>query len=475
MTLLPHTWRLASLLWLLPLFAAPLLADAPTPPTTATSNHFEQQIRPILVSKCLKCHGPEKQKSNLRLDSRAALLQGGKKGPALVPGKPTQSRLIAALKHQKLKMPPSGQLPAKTIRHFEAWIASGAPWPEETASLRDTSDGITDTDRQWWAFKPLTRPDLPSTEGAQSWAKNKLDQFVFSQLNRHNLTPAPTAAKATLLRRLYYDLIGLPPTAAEITAFINDKSDAAWEKTIDRLLEDPRYGEHWARFWLDLVRYSDSDGWNQDALRPDIWKYRDYVIHSFNEDKPYAQFVREQLAGDETPGDHPQHRAAAGFLRLGIYEYNQRDARGHWNDIMNETTDVAGDVFFGLSMACARCHDHKFDPILQRDYFALRAFFEPIVWRDDLLEATAAEQAEHEQKMTPWNDKTAELRQQLDTFLEPHHAKKWKSTAGKFPKEIRDAFYSTLSADYAFDSPLLATPYDPRAVIDVTPSILILD
>ena len=444
-------WRLNVLASpLLALLAAPLLAAAPTPETTS-SNFFEQQIRPVLASKCLKCHGPAKQKSNLRLDSRAAILQGGKKGPAIVPGKPNQSRLIAALKHQGPEMPPNGQLPSKTIRAFEAWVAAGAPWPEETASLRDTSDGITDHDRQWWAFQPLTRPDPPSTKGAESWVKNRLDQFVFSQLRQHNLTPAPPANKSTVLRRLYYNLIGLPPTAAEITAFVNDKSDDAWEKTIDRLLQDPRYGEHWSRFWLDLVRYSDSDGWNQDALRPNIWKYRDYVIRSFNEDKPYAQFVREQLAGDETPEDNPEHLAAAGFLRLGIYEYNQRDARGHWNDIMNEMTDVAGDVFFGLSMACARCHDHKFDPILQRDYFALRSFFEPVIWRDDLLEATAADLAQHEQTMTPWNEKTATIRKELDSFLAPYHAKKWKSTAGKFPKEIRDAFYTDPPARSSWD------------------------
>jgi len=425
---------------MLVLLAAPLLAAPPTPDAT-TSNFFEQQIRPVLVSKCLKCHGAEKQKNNLRLDSRDAIIQGGKQGPAIVPGKPNQSRLIAALKHQGPEMPPSGQLPDKTIRHFEAWVAAGAPWPQETATLRDTSDGITDADRQWWAFKPLTRPTPPTVADTDSWAKNQLDQFVLRKLRQQNLTPAPKAPKATLLRRLYYDLIGLPPTTEEISTFLNDNSAMAWEKTIDRLLDDPRYGEHWARFWLDLVRYSDSDGWNQDALRPHIWKYRDYVIHSFNNDKPYAQFVREQLAGDETPDDNPEHLAAAGFLRLGIYEYNQRDARGQWNDIMNEMTDVAGDVFFGLSMACARCHDHKFDPILQKDYFALRAFFEPIIWRDDMLQATAAEQAEHEKQMAPWNEKTAAIRKEIDDCLTPYHAKKWKSTAGKFPKEIRDAFY----------------------------------
>ena len=449
----PPGGRTASRLFLAFLFSLIHLASATaeSPTTISNSAHFEQHIRPVLVTKCLKCHGAEKQKSKLRLDSRAAILRGGKRGPAIVPGKAEQSRLIAALKYTKLEMPPSGQLDDRIIRHFESWIARGAPWPEETASLRDTSDGITDHDRQWWAFQPLARPRVPSSKGAQTWAQNPLDQFVFQKFKQQNLTPSPQASKATLLRRLYYDLIGLPPTAQQLDTYLNDPSPTAWETTIDSLLNDPRYGEHWARFWLDLVRYSDSDGWNQDALRPNIWKYRDYVIQAFNDDKPYAQFVREQVAGDEAPGDHPQPRAAAGFLRLGIYEYNQRDARGHWNDIMNEMTDVAGDVFLGLSMACARCHDHKFDPILQRDYFALRAFFEPIIWRDDLLEATAAEQAGHERQMAPWNEKTAAIRKQLDAFVAPHHANKWKSTAEKFPKEIRDAFYKDPAARSSWD------------------------
>ena len=228
-------------------------------------------------------------------------------------------------------------------------------------------------------------------------------------------------------------------------SFVQDTSPDAWEKLVDRLLDDPRYGEHWARYWLDLVRYSDSDGWNQDAYRPEIWRYRDYVVRAFNEDKPYPQFVRQQLAGDEIGGDDPQNLDAAGFLRLGLYEYNQRDAVGHWDDIMNEMTDVAGDVFLGMSMACARCHDHKFDPVPQQDYFKLRAFFEPIIWRDDLPAATRAEQQEYQRQLAAWKQATSEIQARMDALLEPYNERKWKSTVDKFPLDIQACFHKPVA------------------------------
>jgi hypothetical protein len=428
------------------------LQAAPPAPTANTLQHFEKQIRPILVSKCIKCHGPTKQKAKLRLDSRAGMLKGGESGPAIVPGKPTESLLIEALQYDGLEMPPAGKLKNRVVQDFKDWITANATWPEQTADLRDTSHGITASDRQWWAFQPLHRPGIPTPKPANpSWARNPIDHFVLQKMQQHNLVPAPAANPATLLRRLYFDLVGAPPTPAQVTGFLENESPDAWEEAVDRLLDDPRYGEHWSRFWLDLVRYSDSDGWNQDALRPHIWKYRDYVINAFNNDKAYADFVREQLAGDEVPGDHPEYRISAGFLRLGIYEYNQRDARGQWNDIMNEMTDVAGDVFLGLSMACARCHDHKFDPILQTDYFSLRAFFEPIIWRDDVLDATQTQQEAHRLAMTEWNTVTNSIREKLDAFLEPHHAAKWKSTVAKFPKEIRDSFHQDPSKRTSWD------------------------
>ncbi len=264
-------------------------------------------------------------------------------------------------------------------------------------------------------------------------------------MEARDLTPAPLAESPILIRRLHTNVLGMPPTPQEIDAFVRDNSPLAWESLVDRVLADPRHGEHWARYWLDLVRYSESDGWNQDAYRPHIWRYRDYVVKAFNGDKPYTDFVREQLAGDEMSGDDPEHLAAAGFLRLGIYEYNQRNARGHWNDIMNEMTDVAGDVFLGMSMACARCHDHKFDPIPQKDYFKLRAFFEPVVFRDDLKAATLAERQVYENQLREWEEATAPIRERIAALLKPYEDRKWKSTVDKFPLDIQACFHKPVA------------------------------
>lgn len=402
--------------------------------------HFEQHIRPILVAKCLKCHGDKKQEGKLRLDSRAAMLAGGESGSSIVPGEAAESLLIEAIKYESFEMPPTGQLSAKEIGQFEEWIAAGAVWPENVEILREDSGLIAPADREWWAFQPLARPQVPVDEN-DDWSRNEIDRFVFARLSEQGMQPAPQADRNTLVRRLYFDLLGLPPSPDEVRAFVQDESTDAWEKLIDRLLDDERYGEHWARYWLDLVRFAESDGWNQDAFRPHLWRYRDYVVNSFNNDKPYPQFVRQQLAGDEIQEDNPEHLAAAGYLRLGIYEYNQRDARGHWNDIMNELTDVTADVFLAMGMACARCHDHKFDPLLQKDYFQLRAFFEPISWRDDIIGATQAEQAEHEKQLAVWEKATLEIRDQIDALIKPYHDRKWKSTADKFPLDIQACFY----------------------------------
>ena len=245
--------------------------------------------------------------------------------------------------------------------------------------------------------------------------------FVYARLAEHGMQNAPQADRNVLVRRLYFDLHGLPPTPDQVQAFVTDDSPDAWEKLIDRLLADDRYGEHWARYWLDLVRFAESDGWNQDAFRPHLWRYRDYVVDSFNNDTPYPVFVRQQLAGDEIQEDDPEHLAAAGYLRLGIYEYNQRDARGQWIDIVNELTDVTSDVFLGIGMACARCHDHKFDPLLQADYFRLQAFFAPLSWRDDLVGATQAEQIAYREQLALWKEATQAIRTQIDSLIKPYH------------------------------------------------------
>ncbi|MBI2480457.1 MAG: DUF1549 domain-containing protein, partial [Planctomycetia bacterium] len=432
-------YRACTVAFLLASAAIPRCAADDRPADEALA-YFEQQIRPILATKCVKCHGEKKQEGKLRLDSHEAMLKGGESGPSIVPGETSESLLIEAIKYESFEMPPTGQLSAKEIEHFEQWIASGAIWPENAETLREESGLIAPADREWWAFQPLVKPEVP-VNANDHWSRNEIDRFVSARLAAQEMQAAPPADRNTLVRRLYFDLLGLPPTPEEIDTFVNDDSPEAWEKLIDRLLDDERYGEHWARYWLDLVRFAESDGWNQDAFRPHLWRYRDYVVNAFNQDKSYPEFVRQQLAGDEIQEDNPEHLAAAGYLRLGIYEYNQRDARGLWNDIMNEMTDVTGDVFLGMGMACARCHDHKFDPVLQVDYFKLRAFFEPISWRDDIIGATQAEQAEYQQQFAVWEESTKEIREQIDALLKPYNDRKWKSTAAKFPLDIQACFY----------------------------------
>lgn len=409
----------------------------PLPPHAAA--YFEQYIRPVLAENCVKCHGPAKQKGGLRLDTRDAMLQGGKTGPAVAPGKTAESLVIAAIRYHDLEMPPDAPLPEADISRLEQWVAAGAPWPEHAAALREATSKITAGDRAWWAFQPLAMPDVPAVEG-DTWSRNPIDRFVYRRLREHDMEPAPQAGKAVLVRRLYFDLTGLPPSPEEIDRFVNDPAPDAWEHLVDRLLDDPRYGEHWARFWLDLVRYAESDGWNQDAYRPQIWRYRDYVVDAFNRDEPYPAFVRAQLAGDEIPEDNPAAITATGYLRLSIYEYNQRDAKGHWNDIMNEITDVTGNVFLGLSMSCSRCHDHKFDPIPQTDYFSLRAFFEPLVWKDNVTAATGAQKAAWAKENMAWEEATADIRARIGALCEPVHAAKWESTVDKFPLDIQACF-----------------------------------
>ena len=413
-----------------------------------TAEEFETQVRPILATQCLKCHGEHKQEGGLRLDTRDAILKGGDSGPAVVPSHADQSLLMDAVRYESLEMPPSGKLRDKQIRQLQRWIDMGAFWPENSKPLREGPSEITDEDRQWWAFQPVHRAAAASDEGDLP-SISPIDRFVLDRLENSKLTPAPYASQQTLVRRVYFDLVGVPPSAEALKSFDEDAAENsvehAWKNLVERLLADQRYGEHWARFWLDVVRYAESDGWNQDAYRPHIWRYRDYVINAFNNDKPYPDFVREQLAGDEIREDNPEHLAAVGYLRLGIYEYNQRDARGLWNDSMNEMTDVTGDAFFGLSMGCAKCHDHKFDPILQADYFRLRAFLEPVIWRDDIIGATEAEKQEYQKQLVKWEEATQSIREQIDAIIKPYHDRKWESTADKFPLDIQACFYKPVA------------------------------
>src|SRR4051812_38727198 len=413
--------RSASLLFLMAACVAISALAAAPEPSKEQVRFFEEKVRPILAENCYKCHGSEKQKGNLRLDIREAVFAGGESGPVIVPGKPSESPLVEAIKWESLEMPPTGKLKDDDIATLTEWIRLGAPMPTDhgahTAALvRKTRGVITDEDRQWWAFRPIKQSSAPTLARSASEGNaghNPIDAFIAARLQAEGLLPAPEADRRTLIRRLSFDLLGLPPSPQETDAYLADDSPDAYEKLVDRLLANPHHGEHWARHWLDLVRYAESDGYKLDTYREPTYHYRDYVIRSFNSDKPYSQFALEQLAGDETAPDDPDALIATMYLRLGIYEYNQRDVRNQWSIILNDVTDVTADVFLGMGLSCARCHDHKFDPILQKDYYRLQAFFAPILWRENVPAAPAAEQAAYHQQLAIWEEATADIRRQL--------------------------------------------------------------
>ncbi len=401
----------------LSLFAQPRFGRADEVLRPEQIKLFETHARPVLVAHCLKCHGPDKQKGKLRIDSLQALLAGGESGPAIVPGKPDQSLLIEAVRRESFEMPPDEELGNEAIEGLVAWIQAGAPWPGGPEYAIRPQPKITDEDRQWWCFQPIADPPVPPHDG--QWVKNDIDPFILRQLSAQGLAPNSPADRLALMRRAYFDLTGLPPTPEEVAAFQADDSPTAYEALVDRLLESPRYGEHWARHWLDLVRYADSDGYRQDAFRPEAYRYREYVIRSFNDDKPYDRFVTEQLAGDEVDPGSRDAQIATMFLRHWIYEFNQRDVETQWQAILNDVTETTSDVLLGMGMGCARCHDHKFDPLLQKDYYRLQAFFAPLFPRDDQAVATLEERMAFNKQQQAWERQTADIRRKLFEIENP--------------------------------------------------------
>jgi mono/diheme cytochrome c family protein len=360
------------------LFAGSLAGPvaAADPPTADAVRFFETNVRPVLVEKCQSCHGPDKQKGGLRLDSRSALLAGGDSGPAAIPGKPSESRLVEAVAYaDELRMPPKGKLAAKEIADLTAWVKMGAPWPYGDAkpSVQVRPAGaVTAADRAFWSFRPVADP-AASKPGAS------LDGFIRAKLEAAGLKPAPPADKRTLLRRVTFDLTGLPPTPAEVVAFLADESPDAFATVVDRLLASSAYGEKWGRHWLDVARYADSNGSTVNHAHGNAWRYRDYVVNSFNADKPFDRFVREQLAGDLLPFTSENQRweqlVGTGFLVLGPKTLDELDAPKMEMDIVDEQVDTTGRAFLGLTLGCARCHDHKFDPLPTADYYALAGIF----------------------------------------------------------------------------------------------------
>lgn len=327
---------------------------------------FETRIRPVLIEKCFKCHGSEKASSGFRVDSREALLKGGEIGPAVVPGKLDESWLLAAIDpaNEDLQMPPDDPLPANVVADFRTWIEGGAAWPKTLGNGPDSAF----TAKRHWAFSPVAKPEPPSV-GDESWVKTPVDRFVLRKLDEARLKPSARADRATLIRRLKFDLLGLPPTFEETQAFVNDQSPNAWKELVDRFLASPHYGERWGRHWLDVARYADTKGYvfQEERKYPFAYTYRDWVVRSLNEDLPYDQFLIRQIAADwlVKEGLPESELAAMGFLTLG------RRFLNNIHDIIDDRLDVITRGTQALTVTCARCHDHKYDPIPSADYYSL--------------------------------------------------------------------------------------------------------
>ena len=365
---------------------------------------FEEKIEPVLKTECYHCHSrnAEKLKAGLLLDSQTGMLKGGDTGPAIVPQKSDESLLIQALRHEgDLAMPPKKpKLSDATIADFVKWVNLGAPRPPDKSAVKrgSAADGPPDqaalspAARWHWAFQSVRKVSPPSVANT-GWGRNEVDAFILARLEERGWHPAPETDRAAWLRRASFDLVGLPPSPEEIAAFENDASADAFERVVDRLLDSPHYGERWAQHWLDVTRFSESEGFEYDRHLPEAWRYRDYVIDSFNCDKPFDRFLIEQVAGDEiAPQDH-ECLTAAIFHRLGPVRRNagNPEIALSRNDVLAERTDIIGTVFLGLSIGCARCHDHKLEPISQKDYYRMQAYMAATEERNVVL-ASSAEQ-----------------------------------------------------------------------------------
>ena len=361
-------------------------SDVPAP-SEEQVHFFERNVRPLLLENCTSCHGVEQQEAELRLDSRAAMLTGGDRGPAIVPGSAEESLLMLAVRHDEeedLAMPPElDKLSDEQIGALAKWINDGAAWPKDAARIgADTpSDRIDEIRESHWSFRPMERPTPPAVQ-KQGWPRNEVDHFILARQEEAGLVAAEEAGRRTLARRVYFDLIGLPPTPAEIDAFVNDRSDDAYERLIEQLLARHEYGQRWGRHWLDVVRYADTAGDASDYPVPEAYKYRNYVIDAFNRDLPYNEFVRQQIAGDLLPSTDDDDRwdkvVATGYItiarRIGV------DPVGLRHITIENTIDNLGKSFLGLTLGCARCHNHKFDPIPASDYYALYGIFDSSVY-----------------------------------------------------------------------------------------------
>jgi len=356
---------------------------------TAAEPDFESEIAPLLVKRCVECHRPGEDSGNLNLTSRGGLLKGGDSGEVIDLQDVSQSYLLERLKVGE--MPPtqkglSRKLPDAEIELLQQWIAAGAKWPDDRVlDLFEKTNDVR-AGRDWWSLQPIERPELPQPARANA-STNPIDLFVQRKLAQAGMEPAPRAERRILLRRLHDVITGLPPTQEEQAAFLQDESPQAWEKKVDQLLASPHYGERWARHWLDLVRYADTSGYERDQDKPFAWKYRDWVVNAFNNDMPYDRFITLQLAGDEVPDRSAETVVATGMLRLGTWNDEPNDPEDYQYDRLEDLVHVTSSAFLGLTVKCARCHAHKFDPIRQEDYYRMASAFwsGPIAQRDRAL------------------------------------------------------------------------------------------
>ena len=411
---------------------------------------FETRVRPVLVEQCVSCHGPFQQRSGLRLDSAAALQKGGARGALVQPGNRDASLLWKALNGHggAPAMPPGRKLAERQLADLGQWIEWGAPFPEAAAPGAAPTTGH-------WSFQPVRLPAVPRVKDT-AWVKSPVDAFILADLERQGLKPAPPADRRTLIRRATFDLTGLPPTPAEVEAFVNDRSADAWTKVVDRLLASPAYGERWGRHWLDVARYADSNGLDENVHYGNAWRYRDWVVRAFNEDKPYDRFLVEQLAGDLLPAESKEQRhsqlIATGFLAIGPKFISEVDSEKVLMDMADEQLDTVGRTVMGLTLGCARCHDHKFDPISQKDYYALAGIFKstktlevmkkPRMWFEYPIptDADLAAYAPYQKKIDDLNGQIAAVTAQATEQLraKASGAALPKNPEGTFPPATRD-------------------------------------
>jgi len=379
----PSTHALFSCVFVLAVTAMTAADDNKSKVASAASvEFFEKKIRPLLVNNCYTCHSAEtNSKGGLRVDDRNGLITGGGRGSALTPGDPENSLLIQAINHSgDLKMPPNKKLSEEEIAHLTQWVADGAVWPQEDlpTDLGQSTEEYEKLKREHWAWQPLTQPKAPEVKDSD-WPRDDIDRFILAALENKNLKPVADADKVTLIRRVTFDLTGLPPTPHDVDAFVNDSTPHAFANVVDRLLASNAFGERWGRHWLDGARYGESTGGSRNIPYPQSTRYRDYVIDSFNRDKAYSTFIKEQIAGDLLPyqsrEERDEHLIATGFLAIGVKDVNQRFKVRFIMDNIDEQIDTVGRSLLGLTVSCARCHDHKFDPIPASDYYALAGIF----------------------------------------------------------------------------------------------------